>query len=284
MIVVTAASGNLGRAVAHALQAQVKPSEVRLAARTTSKLDDLKAAGFDVVQADYDDQASLARAFAGADAALIISSAGPNEVRAAHHKAAIDAAKAAGVRLIVYTSAINPVSQSKFEWAGAHETTEAYLKASGLSYVILRDGSYASNIDGYLAQALGAGVLALPGVSTKVAYITHADVAAAAVAALTGKAKPNSVYELTGPAGVDGFELATFLSEQSGKPVKAVDMSLGDLSAFLGSMGLPPFVVSGVTSFFAAAAAGEYATPTSDFAALTGRPPQSMRDYIKKFS
>lgn len=284
MIVVTAASGNLGRAVANALKSFVKPQDIRLAARTTAKLDDLHAEGFEIVAADYEDHAGLARAFAGADAALIISSAGPNEVRAAHHKAAIDAAKAANVRLVVYTSAVNPVSTSKFDWAGAHEVTEAYLKASGIPYVILRDNSYAANIDGFLAKATETGTLALPGAATKVAYVTHQDVAVAAAAALTGRAKINATYELTGPEGIDAFGLAQALSTQTGKPINAVDMSLDQLAAFFRSLGLPPFVVDGVTSFFAAAAAGEYAQASGDVETLTGRPAQSMRDYVKKFA
>lgn len=284
MIVVTAASGTLGHAVANALKSRVNPSSVRLAARTLSKVDALKAEGFQVAPFDYEDPASMAKAFAGASAALIISSEGPNEVRAAHHKAAIDAAKAAGVGLVVYTSAINPAASSKFDWAGAHAQTEADLKASGLNYVILRDNSYASNIDGFLAKAVETGVLALPGAKTKVAYVTHADVAAAAAAALTGGAKANATYELTGPQGVDADELAQLLSSATGKQVKAVDLALPDLAAFFRSIGLPDFVVDGVTSFFAAAAAGEYANATKDVETLAGRPAQSMRDYVAKFA
>jgi len=284
MFVISAASGNLGRTVANALKAFVNPSEIRLAARSPDKLSDLKAQGFDVVRADYEDTDSLATAFAGAKAVLIISSMGPNEVRVAHHKAAIDAAKAARVGLLVYTSAANPTSKSKFEWAPAHEQTEAYLKACGLPYVILRDSSYAANIDGFIAQALESGTLALPGAATKVAYVTHEDIAAAAAAALTGKAQANATYELTGPDGVSAFDLADHLSKLAGKPIKAVDLSLPDLSAFLGSVGLPPFVVAGVTSFFAAAAAGEYAAPSKDIEKLTGRAAQSMNDYLKKFA
>lgn len=284
MIVISAASGNLGRATAKALQTKVNPKTVRLAARSTDKLADFAGQGFDVVKADYENAASLRAAFAGADSVLIISSDGPNEVRAAHHKAAIDAAKAAGVKKIVYTSAINPVSSSRFVWAGAHETTEATLKASGVPYVILRDNSYASNNDGFYAQAKETGTLALPGAATKVSYVTHEDVAASAVAALTGAGAINTIYELTGSEAFDAHDIANVLSQVTGRTIKAVDLSLADLGGFFTSIGLPPFVVEGLVSFYAAAAAGEYAAVSGDVQKLTGRPAQSLRDYLRKFA
>lgn len=284
MIVISAASGNLGRATAKALQTKVNPKTVRLAARSTDKLADFAGQGFDVVKADYENAASLRAAFAGADSVLIISSDGPNEVRAAHHKAAIDAAKAAGVKKIVYTSAINPVSSSRFVWAGAHETTEATLKASGVPYVILRDNSYASNNDGFYAQAKETGTLALPGAATKVSYVTHEDVAASAAAALTGAGAINTIYELTGSEAFDAHDIANVLSQVTGRTIKAVDLSLADLGGFFTSIGLPPFVVEGLVSFYAAAAAGEYAAVSGDVQKLTGRPAQSLRDYLRKFA
>lgn len=284
MIVITAASGNLGRAVAKALQTKADSKNIRLAARSTDKIADLAGQGFGVVQADYDNAASLQAAFEGADTALIISSAGPNELRAAHHKAAIDAAKAAGVKKIVYTSAVNPVSSSRFVWAGAHEATENYLKASGVPYVILRDNSYASNNDGFYAQAKETGTLALPGAATKVSYVTHDDVAACAAAVLTGAGEINATYELTGSEALDAEDIAKALSQYTGRTITAVELPLPDLGGFFASIGLPPFVVEGLVSFYAAAAAGEYSSVSNDVQKLTGRPAQSLRDYLRKFA
>lgn len=284
MIVITAASGNLGQATAKALQTKVDPKNIRLAARSVDKIADFAGQGFGVVQADYENAASLRTAFEGADSVLIISSAGPNAVRAAHHKAAIDAAKAAGVKKIVYTSAVNPVSSSRFVWAPAHETTEGYLKASGVPYVILRDNSYASNNDGFYAQAKETGTLALPGAATKVSYVTHEDVAACAAAALTGSGGTNATYELTGSEAFDAHDIAKVLSQVTGRTINAVDLSLTDLGGFFASIGLPPFVVEGLVSFYAAAAAGEYSAVSNDVQKLTGRPAQSLRDYLRKFA
>jgi NAD(P)H dehydrogenase (quinone) len=281
MILVTAASGRLGRAAAEALAARVEPSLVRLAARSPQKLDDLKARGFEVVGADYEDRDALSRAFDGIETALVISSMGPNDVRAAHHQAAIDAAKTAGTRHLVYTSAVHATPSSRFEWAPAHAATEAALKASGLGFTILRDNSYAANNDGLYRNALETGVFAVPGVGAKVAYVTHEDVAAAAAGVITGSGHDGKTYEMTGPEALDGHAVAERLATVAGRPVRAEDMPLEAYAAMLRSFGLPEFVVTGVTSFMAALAAGEYASVSGDVERLAGRPATPLAAYLR---
>ena len=280
MIVVTAASGKLGQKVAEHLARIVPPSSVRLAARTPDRLAPFAAKGFEVVAADYDDAASLERAFAGAEAAMIISSVGTNDDRARQHKAAIEAARTAGVKRIAYTSAIKPEG-SRFEWAPGHVETEAALKASGVPYTILRDNSYASNNDGLYRHAIETGVFALPGVDAKVAYVTHDDIASAAAKVLAAGGHDNKTYDMTGPEALDGHEVAAALAEASGKPIKAQEMSLADYGGILRSFQLPEFVVSGVTSFMAALAAGEYSGVSGDVERLAGRKGTPLRDYLR---
>ncbi|SEL22991.1 SDR family oxidoreductase [Nitrosovibrio tenuis] len=281
MIVITAASGKLGRAVADELTRRVPVSDVRLAARTPAKLEFWKSRGLTVVRTDCDDPGSLNAAFAGADVVFLISSNGPNEVRIRHHKNAIDAARRTGVKRIVYTSFVNPSVQSKFIWAHSHAETEPYLKASGISYTILRDNLYASNLDGLISQARETGTFALPGTTGKVAYITHADIAASAAAVLTQRGHEYKTYELTGPEALDGFEIAAIISEAASRPIKAVDLALETAAANLRSAGLPEFAVEGIVSMYAAAQAGEYATVTHDVKLLSGRPAAPVRAHIK---
>lgn len=281
MIVVTAATGRLGRATAEALLARgVAPSEVRLAARSPDRLADLAARGFGVAAADYERADTLEAAFAGADSVLLISSMGVDADRLRHHRNAIEAARRAGVRRIVYTSATHPSADSRFEWAGAHRLTEALLAESGLAWTILRDNAYAANNAGLYEQARHSGVLALPGVDAAVAYVTHEDVAAAAAAALATPGHDGRIYEITGPEAVDGHRIAAMLGEVFGRPISAVDLPLADFAQGLRAAGLPEFVVSGVTSFQAALAAGEYAAVSDDVARLTGVPAQPLRTYL----
>lgn len=283
MLAITAANGKLGQAVIAELQKIVAPANVRLTARSTEKLGDLNSLGFEVARADYDDPASMEKAFSGIETLLLISGAGPNEVRIANHRAAIDAAKKAGVKRVVYISFTNPVPGSKFIWAAPYVDAEAYLKASGLIYIILRDNQYALNLDSLLAQAKESGVFAIPGATGKVAYITHQDVASAIVAVLTGKGQDNTIYELTGPEAFNADDIAKVLSAELGKRISVIDATLDSFKEFFRSIGMPEFVVEGLSSIYVASGAGEYSEVSNDVNLLTGKPATSLRDYIRSY-
>jgi NAD(P)H dehydrogenase (quinone) len=283
MIAITAANGRLGQAIMRATQNHIPAQQVRLTARTPEKLEDFLRQGFDVARADYDDPKGMEKAFSGIETLMLISGAGPNEIRIANHRAAIDAAKKAGVSRVIYTSFINPVPQSKFIWALPHVDTEAYLKASGLTYVILRDNQYAANVDSLLSKAKESGIYAVPGADGKVAYITHQDISAAIVGVMTGKGHDNKIYELTGPEAFNAYDIAAVLSEALNRKITAVEAPFKDFEAYFRSIGMPDFVVEGMLSMYAASGAGEYSAVSNDVATLAGRPPQSLREYIKNF-
>ncbi|MCS0504978.1 SDR family oxidoreductase [Ancylobacter mangrovi] len=279
MIAITAASGKLGAAIADALLEKGRAAGTRLVARSPEKLAARKAQGFDVAAGDYEDPESLKAAFAGVDTLVLISGMGPNEVRIAQHRNAIEAAKAAGVARILYTSATNPNDASLFDWAKAHVATEAELKASGLAWTILRDNSYFSNNDALFAQAKESGVLPFTGIDAKVAYVTHKDVAESVVGALA-PGHENKVYEIAGGEAWSAADLAAILSELTGKEIRAIDVPVAAFEQQFRSMGLPDWVASGVASFYAALGAGEYAATSADVERLAGRPSTSARDYL----
>ncbi|QIB33486.1 SDR family oxidoreductase [Ancylobacter pratisalsi] len=280
MIVITAASGKLGTTLAHSLKAKGLARQVRLAVRSPEKLADRAAEGFDVVAADYDNPASLKAALAGAQTLALISGVGPNEARIAQHHNAIEAAKAAGVARIIYTSATNPVGTSLFDWAKAHEATEAELKASGLTYTILRDNAYFSNNDALFASARESGVLAFTGIEAKVAYVAHQDVADSIVGALLGTGHDNKTYEIAGGQAWSAVELAAILTELTGKEIKALDVPVSAFEDHFRGMGMPEWLATGIGGFYAALGAGEYAATSGDVAHLAGRPSTSARDYL----
>lgn len=282
MIVVTGANGKLGRLVAAELEKKVKSADVVLGSRDPHKLADLAGRGFRTVRADFDDAASLDTAFAGADTVLIISGDAPNDVRIRQHRTAIDAAKKAGVGRVVYTSFTNPSEKSLFPFAAIHADTEAYLKASGVPFTILRNNQYAENLTNGLAHAKQTGVLAQPGATGKVAFIARADVAAAIAGALTQDGHAGKTYEITGPEAADLFQIAAALSEGLGKPVQAVDADPKDFEKLFTSMGMPPFVMQALLGIFAAAAAGEMAAVSQDAAKLAGRPIEKVTDFVRR--
>jgi NAD(P)H dehydrogenase (quinone) len=283
MIAITAANGTLGQAVMAEFQKQISPLQVRLTARNIEKLCDIASLGFDVARADYDDPVSMEKAFRSIDTLLLISGTDPNELKIANHRAAIDAAITAGVRRVVYTSFTNPVPGSKFIWATPHVDTEAYLMGSGLTYVILRDNQYASNLDSLLAQAIETGVFAIPGANGKVAYITHQDIAAAIVGVLTGSGQDNKIYELTGPQAFNAYDIAEVLSQALNREIAVVDAPLESFATYFRSVGMPEYVVKGLVSIYAASGADEYAKVSNDISMLTGRPATSLREYINNF-
>lgn len=282
MIVVTGANGKLGRLVAAELEKKVKPAEVILGSREPEKLSDFAAKGFRIARADFDDAASLEKAFAGADTVLIISGDAPNDVRIRQHRAAIDAAKKVGAGRVVYTSFTNPSEKSLFPFGEIHGDTEAYLKASGIPFTILRNNQYAENLANGLAHAKQTGTLAQPGAKGKVAFITRADIAAAIAGALTQDGHAGKTYELTGPEAADLFQIAAALSAGLGKPVQAVDADPKDFEKLFTSMGMPPFMVQALLGIFAAAAAGEMAAVSQDAAKLAGRPIEKVTDFVKR--
>jgi NAD(P)H dehydrogenase (quinone) len=284
MIVVTAASGRLGRAVAAEIKKRVQPREVRLAARSLQKIADVADQGFPTERADYTDRTSLDKAFEGADRVLLISGVSANEQRKQEHRTAIDAAKAAGVRRIVYTSYANPTPASLFPFAAIHGDTEVYLKQSGIAYTILRNGPYAANLDGALAQSKTNDLLSSPAADARVAYVTHADAAAAAVGALLGAGHEGKTYEVTGPEAVTLHDIGTVLSAARGRMVSVSKSALADLHAYYQSLKLPPFLVEALVGASAATAAGEYEKVTGDAALLAGRPTTPMREYVKRFA
>lgn len=283
-IAITGASGHLGRLVAERLLLTAPPQQLRFTSRRPQHLQDLASRGAQVRAADFDDVESLVDAFQNVQKALIISADGPNDVRIRQHRAAVDAAVAAGVRHIVYTSFVNPSPDSLFPFAVAHADTERYIRASGLNYTILRNSQYIENLANGLADSIHTGVLAQPGAHGKVAYISRCDIAAAIVAVLTRPGHEDKTYELTGGEALSLFDIARILSAARGVPVQAIDAPPSAFAQGLRDLGLPAFVIDAVLGLCAASAAGEYAKASPDAVRLIGRKSVSALSYIGDFA
>ncbi|TPX04620.1 NAD(P)-dependent oxidoreductase, partial [Schumannella luteola] len=194
-ILVTAASGHLGRLVIDALLARgVAASDIRAGARDTAKLADLADRGVQTVHLDYADAASIADAVAGADKVLLISGTDFGQ-RVAQHTAVIEAAAAAGGGQLVYTSAPRATT-SELVVAGEHKGTEEAIAASGIPATILRNNWYTENYLGTLAQAGESGVVASSTGEGQVASASRVDYAEAAAVVLTEDGHLGAVYEL----------------------------------------------------------------------------------------
>lgn len=280
MILVTCANGNLGDRIIRSLLEYDDVPAIRAGARSIGKIDKALAHRCTLVTADYDKPATLASALEEVSTLVFVSGNAANDQRIAQHRAVIEAAAAAGVKRIVYTSFANPVPESLFTMVKAHVETERMLHESGIPATILRNGVYAANLDGFAARALTTGVLAIPSASARICYATHDDLAAATARVAMESGHEGQTYELCGAEPVNADDLASMLSQVSGKPISSGDIPLDQFAAFLGTLGMDAASAADLTSIYSAAAAGEYAQPSDDLARLLGHPPVAMRDYL----
>lgn len=286
-ILVTGASGNLGGAVINHLLSTygVPAGQLIAASRSTEKLQDLAKQGVELRKADFDDERSLADAFAGVDTVLLVSTdaLAVKGQRLVQHQAAIKAAKGAGVKRIVYTSMPKP-DGSLISFAPDHLGSEEAVKASGIDYVILRNAWYLDNYLHSLPHDLQSGKWFTATKGGKVSNIARDDLAKAAAAVLAKGISGNQTFTLTGAKSITISDLAKIVFNVTSKPLEVVDASQEQLRAGMAGAGLPDFVIDMLLSTDANIAAGNFDIVTSHFEQLTGQKPQSAEEFFKAHS
>ncbi|MFP1738797.1 SDR family oxidoreductase [Lonsdalea quercina] len=278
MIAVTGATGQLGRLVIEALLKKVPADQIVAAVRNPSKAQDLADRGVLVRQADYNQPATLATAFQGVDKLLLISSSEVGQ-RTAQHRAVIDAAKVAEVGLIAYTSLLR-ADTSPLMLGEEHRQTEAALKASGVPFVLLRNGWYTENYAASIAPALAHDAYIGSAGEGRIASATRADYAQAAAVVLLSDDQAGKVYEL---AGDDSYTLAEFaaeISSQSGKTVGYVNLPVAEFANALKGAGLPEGLADVLADSDAGAAKGALFDDSKTLSRLLGRPTESYQKVI----
>jgi NAD(P)H dehydrogenase (quinone) len=270
MIVVTGATGQLGRLVIKALLKTQPASDIVAAVRSPEKAADLAALGVQVRRADYNEPATLDTAFKGADKVLLISSSELGR-RAVQHRAAINAAKRNGVQLIGYTSVLR-ADTSPLGLADEHRETEGALRASGVPFVLLRNGWYTENYLRSLAAALEHGAILGSADDGKIASAARADYAEAAALVMTRDAQAGRVYELAGDSAYTLTELAAEVTRQSGKKVEYQNLSEADYKAALVGVGLPEVVAALLSDSDAAASKGALFDNAHQLSQILSRP------------
>ncbi len=266
-IAVTGATGHLGRLIIEKLKAKVPADGIVALARTPEKAADL---GVDTRPFDYTKPETLTPALRGVDTLMLVSSSEVGK-RAVHHRNVIDAAKKAGVRRIVYTSLLH-AGTSPLSLAEEHRQTEAYLKASGIPYTILRNGWYAENYTGSIPGAVAGGAFLGSAGEGRISAAARADFAEAAVAALTGTGHDGKTYELAGDDAWTLSDLAAEISRQVGRAIPYRDMPAADYAAALAGLGLPAPLAQAIASWDADASRGALFHDGKDLSRLIGRP------------
>ena len=268
---ITGASGHLGRlVVASLLERGVPAADIVAGARDTSAIADLTALGVVTRHLDYDAPESLATALEGVDRLLLVSASTPGQ-RAAQHQNVIDAAKAAGIQYLVYTSAPKATT-SALVLAPEHKATEEAIAASGIPAVILRNGWYTENYVGQIAQATATGELVASVGEGRVSSASRKDFAEAAAVVLTEPGHLGNVYELSGDVAWDYTELAAAISTVTGTDVTYRPVTSEEHAALLTAAGLDAGTVGFVVALEGNTRDGLIGETSGDLGRLIGRP------------
>jgi NAD(P)H dehydrogenase (quinone) len=279
MIAVTGATGHLGRLVVTGLlDAGVPAGEVVAVVRTPDKAADLAERGVQVRQADYTDPAALETALKGVDRLLLISGSEVGQ-RVPQHTNVLQAAKANGVDLVVYTSAPK-ADDTPLPLAPEHIATERLIADFGIPAVVLRNNWYFENYDQQIGQAAETGTLAGSAGEGRVAAATRGDFAAATVAVLTAEQPAPGVVELGGDEAWTLADLAAAVAAETGREVTYRDLSPEEHVRTLVAVGLPEGTAQFVVGLDQAIAQGALDTGSHALSELTGRPTTTLAEYV----
>ena len=279
MIAITGATGQLGQHVIESLLKTVPASQIVAIVRNPAKATALSQQGITVRQADYSDEAALTAALQGIDKLLLISSSEVGQ-RTSQHRNVINAAKAAHVKFIAYTSLLH-ADTSPLGLADEHVATEKMLAESGIAYALLRNGWYTENYLASAPAALEHGVFIGAAGEGKIASATRADYAAAAARVISEDGHAGKTYELAGDAGWTLSQLAAELAKQSGKKVVYQNLSEADFAAALKGVGLPAGLADMLADSDTGASKGGLFDDSHTLSKLIGRPTTSLADSVK---
>jgi len=266
-IAVTGATGQLGRIVIENLKQRTASSSILALVR---KPEQAEALGVAARAFDYSKTETLDAALSGVETLLLISSSEIGQ-RAAQHANVIAAAQRAGIKRIVYTSVLHADS-SVLALADEHRATEATLKASGLSYTLLRNGWYTENYTGFAGVALANGALFGSAGEGRISSATREDLAEAAAVVLTADGHENTTYELVGDTSWTLADLAAEISKQTGKNIPYRNLPEADYAAALEGVGLPKGLAAALASYDVSASQGALYGNERALAELIGRP------------
>lgn len=284
-VLITGASGRLGRKVV-AIAAQRQDVLVIAATRSPEKLQDLEGKNVKVRHVDFDQPEGLAESFAGVNRLLLVSTDELHEPgkRIAQHKAAIDAAREAGVEHIIYTSMPAPDSTEKIPFAPDHSATERALKESGVSHTILRVAWYAENLIelGILPLAISTGRWITSAGSGQIAYVTRLDVARAACAALLDANTVNRTLDISGPKALTVPEMAAIIGRILQRELQVVQVGDEELMEELLAAKICPNIAPMIVATDGNTRENNFNIVSNAILNMTGQPPADFSEFTRQ--
>ncbi|MFJ1706617.1 NAD(P)H-binding protein [Kitasatospora sp. NPDC088346] len=282
MIIVTGATGQLGRQIVERLLTRMPADGIGVSVRDPHKAQALADRGVRVRQGSFTDPAGLAHAFEGASQVLIVSVDKMGEECLQQHLTAIEAAVAAGARRILYTSQMGASPTSHFQACRDHAATEEALRACGVPFTALRNGFYAASAAHFVGHAATSGELALPA-DGPVAWTAHADLAEATATILTDEGRfDGPTPPLTGGRALTFDDVAAVATEVTGRAITRITAPDGQFLKQLTGQGVPTETADQLLGIFTASRAGEFATVDPALATLLGREPITLGTVLRE--
>lgn len=296
MYVITGVGGYIGNAVAENLASAVAPDRIVVTSRDPEVLARWAARGVDARRADYDDPAALRAAFAGGERLFFVSGMDVGADRQRQHRNVVEAAQAAGIRHVVYTSFIGTQRPDITSHEVAdHKLTEKLIMDSGMTWNMLRNNQYADAMaENQAVIAITSGQSIGNTADGKVAFVARDDVAAVGAEILRGAGEPDTAYDVTGPEMFTYRQVGEMIAELSGADIRIVDLSDDEMYAMWDALGVPreatgdfsnspvPWCSDGMVSFGQMVRAGSMATVTDVVERFTGRAPRGLRDLMQE--
>ncbi|MFJ2707918.1 NAD(P)H-binding protein [Streptomyces sp. NPDC087428] len=280
MIIVTGATGKLGRRIVEGLLTRLPAEQVGISVRDPEKAKEFADRGVRVRRGSFTDAAGLAHAFEGASQVLIVSVDKMGDECVRQHRLAIDGAVAAGARRILYTSQMGARHDSHFQACRDHAATEDALRASGVPFTSLRNGFYAASALQFAAHGIESGEIVLPA-DGPVTWTTHADLADAAAAVLADEGRfDGPTPPLTAAQALTFDDIAGIAGDITGRTVTRTTAPDAEFREQLMGQGAPAETADQLLGIFAAARAGEFSAVDPTLAALIGREPLSMSSVL----
>jgi NAD(P)H dehydrogenase (quinone) len=289
MILVTGATGHFGaQAISHLLNKGINPSEISVLVRDATKAATLTAKGIEIRVGNYTDSDSLVNAFMGVDKLLLVSSNDRQAIenRTSHHINVIKAAKAAGVKHIIYTSFVR---KPHFEdsaiaaFQNSHVQSEAFLKESGLIYTILQNGIYLEMIPVFTGDKVKeTGNILFPAADGRASYVLRAELAEAAAYVLTTEGHEHKTYGLTNTTSVSFRDIGAYLSVAIGKEVTYQSPTVEEFRSTLKQFGVPDIYIGMFTMWGLAVAQGVMDIEDNTLSQFLGRAPTTAKQFINQ--
>lgn len=283
MILVTGATGHLGKAVINfLLQKGTKADKIIALVRDEAKAADLKEKGIILRKGDYHDYASLSSAFKGVEKLLLVSSDDFND-RSGQHINVVNAAKETGVKHIVYTSVHGREDKpSSIPFVvQSHLDTENALKNSGLHYTILRNTLYADILPMFIGEKVAETGVFIPAGNGKAPFATRLDMAEAAAIVLSTPGHEHKIYSIASSTAYSFSDIAATLSELAGKTIPYIDADPLQYKETLTRAGVPSEYIGFMGGFAEAIKKDEFNATSQDLEILLGRKPASLKEFLK---